>query len=141
MKLRTVLLFFTLIALTGTIQAQLFGGLKKVQNAPLHAGISRTFDHGYKPVVTAARESMMEGGLSMESSSKIDANTFMMIGSRRANVTSWGEVVRIVVTKEGDEQTTVRVYTQRRVKVNITAKADFANTILSNIDLKLNDDF
>ncbi|MEM8899792.1 MAG: hypothetical protein AAGC85_16880 [Bacteroidota bacterium] len=141
MKSRTALLFIALLMFAGSMQAQLFGGVKKVQNAPLHAGISRTFDHGFKPVLTAARESMLEAGLSMESSSKIDANTFMMIGSRRANVASWGEVARVVVIKEGDEQTTVRVYTQRKVKVNITAKADFANTILSNIDLKINDDF
>ena len=130
-----------LIGWVGTTHAQFFGGLKKVQNAPLHAGTSRTYEHGSKEVLKASREAMVEAGLSMEGSSKVDADNFMLLGSRRANVTGWGEVARILVTKEGENQTTVRVYTLKRVKVNVTAKGDFASSILSNIDLKLNDDF
>lgn len=138
MNLSKIVLFIFMLGSLTQLHGQVFGGLQKVQNAPLHAGTSRTFDHSFKVVLKAAKESMLESGLTMEGSSKIDDENYMMLGSRRANVTSWGEVVRIVVTREGSRNTTVRVLTQRRVKVNITAKADFSNTILSNIDMKLN---
>lgn len=49
----------------------------------------------------------------------------------------WGELVRVVVIRDSAERTTVRVHSARRIKTNITAKGDYANLILSNIELKL----
>lgn len=108
-----------------------------VQNAPLHAGIGRTFEAGFDKTLAAAREAAVETGLQIESASQVDQDTWMIIGKKATSAFSWGELVRVVVIRDSAERTTVRVHSARRIKTNITAKGDYANSILSNIELKL----
>jgi len=129
-------LFFLLSV--GTTQAQLIADVQSIQEAPLHAGVARTFNHSFNEVVKAARESMVESGLVMESVSKVDEDTYMLIGKAKTGGFSWGELVRVVVVKTGSNESKVNVLSKRRVKINVTAKSDYSNTILSNMDLKLN---
>lgn len=119
-------------------QAQLISGMEAVQNAPLHAGVSRAFEHEYQQVLKLSREAILESGLIMELSSKIDDDTYMLIGKAKTSAFSWGELVRVLVSREGPRKTVVRVFSKRKLKVNITAKADYSQSILSNLDLKLN---
>jgi len=108
-----------------------------IQNAPLHAGISRSFNAGYMQTLKAAREAMVETGLQIETATEVDKNNYMIIGKKGTSAFSWGELVRVVVTRSGPGETTVRVYTKRRIATNLAAKGDYANSILSNIELKL----
>jgi hypothetical protein len=109
-----------------------------VQNAPLHAGDSRTFEANFDRVLGAAQDAVGDAGLKVESSSRVDDNTYMIMGKAGTSAFSWGEIVRVVVVKEAAaNSTTVRVYTRRKSSVNIAAKGDYSNTIFSNIELRL----
>jgi len=61
----------------------------------------------------------------------------MIIGKKSMSAWSYGELVRVLVTRKGAQQTEVRVFTKKRVSINPTAKGDYSNSILSNIELKL----
>lgn len=108
-----------------------------VQNAPLHAGTSRTFDADYDRTLTAAREAMLEAGLTMESANEVDDDTWIIVSKSGTSAFSWGERVRVAVVREAPAKTRVSVFTQRKLATNITAKGDYANSILSNVELKL----
>ena len=108
-----------------------------IQNAPLHAGISRTFTNDYETVLKATREALVESGLNIERATEVDEDNYMIIGKKSTSAFSWGELVRVVITKVDENETTVRVYTKRKVGTNIAAKGDYSNSVLSNIELKL----
>lgn len=112
--------------------------MAKVKNAPLHAGDSKSYeDVSYKTLVKYARQAVTESGLSIESSEKIDDETFMVMSKAKASAWSWGEIVRVVVKKEDDKKCIVRVYTKKRVDINITAKGDYSKSIFSSIDTNI----
>ncbi|MFD2586955.1 hypothetical protein ACFSQJ_08435 [Croceitalea marina] len=110
--------------------------INKIRSAPLHSGESRTYEAPYKNMVKYAREATTEAGLSIESSEKIDDATYMIIGKAKASAWSWGELVRVVLIDNADK-VTVRVYSKRAIKINVTAKGNYTNTILSNIEAKI----
>lgn len=109
----------------------------KIQQAPLHAGIARTFEAEYNSVLELARQALVESGTAIESATEVDTQNYIIIGKVGTTAWSWGEMVRVVVTKANDSETTVRVLTEKKVKVNLTAKGDYSNSILSNIELKI----
>lgn len=109
----------------------------KIQQAPLHSGISRTFTSDYERTLAAAREALVESGTVIESASEVDPQNYIIIGKTGTTAWSWGEMVRVVVTRVNDTETTVRVLTEKKISVNVTAKGDYSNSILSNIELKL----
>jgi hypothetical protein len=61
----------------------------------------------------------------------------MIMSKARTSAWSWGEIVRVVVVSEDPKHTTVRVFTKRRISINITAKGDYSKQILANIGFKL----
>jgi len=128
LKLSVVVCLLVLTSCTST---------NKIQNAPMHAGVSRTFESNYNQTLQAAREAMVESGTAIESASEVDDGNYIIIGKQDTSAWSWGEMVRVVVTKVNDGETTVRVYTEKKISVNVTAKGDYSQSILSNIELKL----
>jgi len=108
-----------------------------IQREPLHAGKERRFQADFDKTLEAAHEAMIASGLQVESNTKIDDSTYMLIGKKGTSLWSWGELVRVVVIKEDAETTVVRVVSKRRVSANITAKGDYSEAIFSNIELKL----
>ncbi len=112
------------------------GKINKIRSAPLHSGESRTYTSDYKTIVKYAREAVTEAGLSIESSEKLNDETYMIIGKAKVSAWSWGELVRVVLIND-NEKVTVRVYTKKAVKINITAKGNYTQTILSNIEAKI----
>ena len=108
-----------------------------IQREPLHAGKEKRFQADFNKTLEAAHEAMIASGLQVESNTKIDENTYMLIGKKGTSLWSWGELVRVVVIKEDAETTVVRVVSKRRVSANITAKGDYSEAIFSNIELKL----
>ena len=108
-----------------------------IQNAPLHAGTGRTFDSDFDTVLAAARQATTEAGLAIEKTERVDEKNWIIIGKKGTSAFSWGELVRVAVTDDGPEKTTVRVYTKRKLATNVLAKGDYAHSILSNIELLL----
>lgn len=111
-------------------------GINKIRSAPLHSGEARTFETPFKSLVKYAREAVTEAGLILESSEKIDDTTYMIIGKAKTSAWSWGELVRVVLI-DNTEKVTVRVFSKRRIKINLTAKGNYTQTILSNIEAKI----
>jgi hypothetical protein len=108
-----------------------------IRSAPLSAGMARTFAAELPAVMSAAREAMVEAGLTIEESRQVNDTTWMIIGQNPASIMSYGEIVRVVVEKAGAAGTAVRVHSKRRVATNVTAKGDYSPRILSYIEFKL----
>ncbi len=109
----------------------------KMRTAPLSAGVPRIFTADYNRVLKVAQEAVVEAGLMIEDVNQVNDKAWMIIGKKGASGWSVGELVRVVVEEMNDAKTIVRVYTKRRLATNITAKGDYSQSILSNIDLKL----
>ena len=108
-----------------------------MRNASLDEGIPRIFTASFDRVLKAARESVTQSGLQVEEVNQIDNQTWIIIGKKDASAWSWGELVRVTVQKKSESETLVRVFTKRKLATNITAKGDYSQSILSNIDLNL----
>ena len=106
-------------------------------NAPLDAGRSQTFSSDYDTVVKAARDALMSSGLAIDDASEVSNKTFVILAKKVSSAWSAGELVRVTVQEVSESKTTVRVYTKRKLATNITAKGDWADTVLSNIALQL----
>lgn len=137
-KFTLLFLFLGIIGLTNTFAQS--GKINKIRNAPLHAGEGRNFEIGYKKAIKFARQAVAEAGLIIESTEKVDDENYMIIGKAKTSAWSWGELVRIVVTndsEEDEEKVTIKVYTRKNIKINITAKGNYTQTILSNVEAKI----
>ena len=111
--------------------------LSKVKNAPLHAGEARTFDSPYKTTIKYARNACTESGLILESTEEIDEDTYMILAKAKVSAFSWGEIVRVVIQRKSNAKTVIRVYTKKRIGLNVAAKGNYSNTIFTNIESKL----
>lgn len=111
--------------------------LNKVKNAPLHAGEARTFESPYKATIKYARSACTESGLVLESTEEIDEDTYMILAKAKVSAFSWGEIVRVVIEKKSESKSVVRVYTKKRVGLNVAAKGNYSNTIFSNVESKV----
>ena len=109
----------------------------KIQQAPLHSGIARTFEADYDQVLEFSRQALVESGTAIESATEVDSDNYIIIGKTGTTAWSWGEMVRVVVTRASETESTVRVLTEKKISVNLTAKGDYSNSILSNIELKI----
>ena len=134
LKFTISILLFTLLASTTGLSQQ---SMNKVKNAPLHAGDARTFDQPFKTLIKYSRDACTEAGLVMESSERIDDDTYMILSKAKTSAFSWGEIVRVVLEQKDPMKTVVRVYTRRRIGINVAAKASYTNTIFSSIESKI----
>jgi len=124
-----------ILALTVTLGAcASVGGMR---SAPLTEGVPRTFAAGHTTVLNASREAVVEAGLAIDEVRQVNDRTWMIIAKKGASGFTWGELVRVVVQEESPSETMVRVYTQRRMATNVTAKGDYSDTIFQIIDVKL----
>ena len=114
-----------------------------MRNAPLDKGLLRTFKANHELVLKAAKEAAVASDLSIEEVNQVDENTWMILCEKGASVWawlywgSWGERVRIVVKKKSEHQTDVYVYARRKLATNISARGDYPESILLNIELLL----
>lgn len=128
--------FLPILAL---IAAGACSSMTGVQNAPLHAGVSRAYTGEFNTVLRAAREAITESGLNVESANEVQPGAWMIMAKAPTSWWSAGEIIRVVVDRTGTNpgEVMVRVYSRKRIATNIGAKGDYATTLLSNIDLKL----
>lgn len=122
--------FFVFCALALTGQQS----MNKVKNAPLHAGDARTFEQPLKTMIKYARSACTDAGLVMESSERIDEDTYMIMSKAKTSAFSWGEIVRVVLEKKDSSKTVMRVYTRKRIGINVAAKGSYTNTLFSSVE-------
>ncbi len=137
-KLTLLFLFLGFLSLNNSFAQS--GKINKIRNAPLHAGEGRNFDIPYKKAIKFARQAVSEAGLIIESTEKVDDENYMIIGKAKTSAWSWGELVRIIVTndsEDGEDEVTIKVYTRKNIKINVTAKGNYTQTILSNVEAKI----
>lgn len=127
-------LFLLTSLTTNTFSQQ---SLNKVKNAPLHAGDARTFEQPFKTIIKYTRDACTDAGLVMESSERVDDDTYMIMAKAKTSAFSWGEIVRVVIEKKDAMKTVLRVYTRKRLGINVTAKASYTNTIFSNVESQI----
>jgi len=135
--LNSLKLTSTLLLMLLSIGLSAQQSLNKVKNAPLHAGDGRTFEQPMKAMIKMARQACTEAGLVMESSERIDEDTYMILSKAKTSAFSWGEVVRIVLEQKEASKTVMRVYTRKRIGINVTAKASYTNTIFTSVESQI----
>lgn len=139
-KLKTMSIFK---ALSYSIFVLIFSGcatVDSINNAPLSEGVHRAFNADYDMVLRAARKSVIEAGLIIETARRSNDKTWVVIGKKCISSGSYRQLVRVVVKKTGESEAEVRVLTKRRYALDLTAEGDYSESILSNIDSKLKKD-
>jgi hypothetical protein len=82
-----------------------------IKSDPLDWGAVRTFQAPFNETLTAARLAISEAALQMESDDKVTDGCWMLVGSRGSTIMG-GSIVRVVVERESDTETSVRVFTR-----------------------------
>ena len=108
-----------------------------MKDEPRGEGVARIYWADFNRVVTAARDSVMELGLTIDDISQVSDRRWRIIATADVSAFSWGELVRIVVEQKQEPAVTVRVLTRRRLAVNVTAKDDWAPDIYARMNSKL----
>jgi len=124
-------LFFALIlalAITGCATSG------DVRNAPLTAGISKTYDAPYNTIKRLALESLQGLNVDVKSTNEVDG-VYSIMFSKAVSAFSWGEVGRVAVVDMSPE-TSVSVVSEKRAKFQITGtnEEEFANQVFDGID-------
>lgn len=127
----------TLLMTTALLLSLGCASTSSLQNAPLHAGKARVFNASFDWTLKAAQEAAVSAGLEIESTSQTDDGGRMIIAKKASSVWSWGELVRLLVLRKGVNATEVRVYTKKRVAINVTAKGDYSDAVFSNMEIAL----
>ena len=109
----------------------------KVKKAPLDAGESRVFAGSFETIVKYAKTSLNDVDLQLEFIEKVNDDSYMLMGVRGASGFSWGEILRLVVTKVSQTETAVYVYSKKKVGINLTAKTTKPTAIFSSIETQL----
>ena len=108
-----------------------------MRDIPYTEGDSKVFNTPFDKVKEAAVQAFYELGASISEQYKADESTYVIIGTEGASAFSWGTLVRVLLEKNGESSTTVRVVTKRKLATNITAKSDYSNDIFIRIQNKL----
>ncbi|RLD21192.1 MAG: hypothetical protein DRI71_09425 [Bacteroidetes bacterium] len=128
-----ILFGFVFLSLVASAQTS----TDKVKKAPLDAGDSRDFSASLETIVQYAKGALNDVNLELEFIEQVDNNSYMLMGIRRASGFSWGEILRLVVTRKSATETTVYVYAKKKVGMNLTAKTTKPSTIFSSIQSQL----
>lgn len=107
-----------------------------MRDAPLTEGTERNYEAAFDTVVEATRDAVADAGLGIEDAYAVDESTFVIIGRARSSAFSYGGYARAVVVR-GEEETTVRVMTKRKLATNVTAKDDYSGPIFASLDVEL----
>ncbi len=128
-----VLFSFLTISLVTSAQTS----TDKVKKADLDAGESRNFSAPMTTIVKYSKQALVDVNLELEFIEQVNDDSYMLMGIRRASGFSWGEILRLVVTKKGDTETIVYVYAKKKVGINLTAKTTKPSTIFSSIEAQI----
>jgi hypothetical protein len=108
-----------------------------IQTVPLADGNTRIFAGNLESVLRAARESVVGAGFKIEEVNRVDDSTWMIVSTKGVDLTSVGQIVRLVVHRETANESTVRVVSQRKAAMQLLARRNYSETIFAGITTKL----
>jgi hypothetical protein len=108
-----------------------------MKEAPPYGEVARSYSGDFTRVVEAARDSLLELGLTIEDFSQVNDRCWRIVATAGMSAFSWGELVRVLVERRQAAEVEVRVLTRRRLATNIFAKGDYAPDIYPRMDWKL----
>ena len=108
-----------------------------MREAPLSEGKTQTFAAPFDTVLEATRESIPEAGFGIQEVNQVDAGTTAFIAEKSGGAFSYGERVRVLVQRQGDAETLVRVLTKKKMATNVFAKGDWSDTLFQLIGSRL----
>jgi hypothetical protein len=105
-----------------------------IKTAPLDSGEAKFYKAPLATVYPATKQAVMAAGLDVDQAFQPDSGAWMIIAKKGLSMSSYGELVRIVVQQIPSGPVAVRVVTKRRLATNITAKGDWSGPIFENLD-------
>lgn len=114
----------------------MFRKIDDLRAAPTDRGKVREFESPHDFVLQATRAAIEDAGLTIKETSTEDNQT-VLFAERGITAMSWGELVRVIVQRTPTGTTAVRVLTMKRLRINLTAKADFSKVIFAGILTRL----
>ena len=104
-----------------------------VRSQPHDAGEVRFYAAPFGDVVAATRTTVLALDIHVQDTTTVDSTTWMLLGTKGLSLTSYGEVVRVIVHQTADGPVTVRVVSKRRLATNITAR-NSTDSIFEKLD-------
>lgn len=105
-----------------------------MSSEPLDAGEAKLYTAPIAIVAPAARQAVLAAGLDLDAVSQPDSLTWMIVAKKGLSLSSYGELVRVVVQRNPEGSVAVRVLTKRRLATNVTAKGDWSGPIFDHLD-------
>lgn len=108
--------------------------ISTVTNAPKNEGVSQVFTEDYELVKAAVLASMQSLNINIKKTSETH-DGFAITFTKAISAFSWGEVGRVLVTKNAHGVPQVYVHSEKRSKYQITGanENDFANSIFRGV--------
>ena len=110
---------------------------QSIRGASLSNGIERTFNREMTVVLPSLRQALKEEQMTITFDSTFDEKTHIIISETPVSGFSWGEVIRVVAIKRGDDKTALRVLTERKMATNVFANGDYSTNIFFKVGQKL----
>ena len=123
------------ILFAGAVFLAACANLDTVTNAPKQAGISKTFSEDYELVKAAVLGSMQSLNINIKEPAETP-NGYAIAFTKSVSAFSWGEVGRVLVSKNSAGGARVFVHSEKRSKYQITGadESDFADQIFAGVD-------
>ena len=108
--------------------------INTVTNAPKSEGVTQVFTEDYELVKTAVLASMQGLNINIKETRETK-DGFAITFTKSISAFSWGEVGRVLVTKNAHGIPQVYVHSEKRSKYQITGanENDFANSIFNGV--------
>lgn len=113
--------------------------MNTVTNAPTNAGVSQVFNEDHELVKAAVLASMQNLNINIKETNET-SDGFIITFTKAVSAFSWGEIGRVLVVKDENNNSKVFVHSEKRSKYQITGadSQDFANGIFSGVREILN---
>jgi hypothetical protein len=108
-----------------------------VREAPVDAGLARSFDAPFEAVVAATLDSLIALKLSVRTEERVSSLHIQVAKTQTAF--SWGEVGRVIIERRPAPPTPVHVFWEKRMRVQLTGtdQQEFARDLYKGIDERL----
>lgn len=109
-------------------------GTSTVRDAPLGAGTERSFDAHYDAVAAATLDAVRSLNVSITGTEDKPEGLVILV-AKPVSPMSWGEVGRVTVVPSDGPNTSVRVYWEKRSRMQVTgtSESEFAERLYASI--------
>lgn len=104
-----------------------------VRSQPLDAGEVHFYAAPFSDVIAATRTTVLALEINVQDTATVDSTTWMILGTKGLSLSSYGEVVRVIVHQTADGPVAVRVVSKRRLATNVFAK-NWSDSIFEKLD-------